>query len=99
MDSKAPGEAEMSMFEDPFDARSLLGRCACGGDHDEAGQPLPEAPHGEEARWTRVVDGAVPRAFFPAAAPRRPFLRPVGAPTALTAVSSVLPIKAAREAF
>jgi nitrate/nitrite transport system substrate-binding protein len=88
----------MSMFRDPFDARSLLKRCACGGDHAPADH-LAAAPAGEEARWNRVVDAAVLRAVFPVDASRRQFLRTVGAATAMAAISSVLPLDAAREAF
>jgi nitrate/nitrite transport system substrate-binding protein len=87
----------MSMFKDPFDARSLLQRCSCGGDHVPADHPT--IPDGEEARWTRVVDAAVLRAVFPADATRRQFLRTVGAATAMAAIASVLPLGAAREAF
>src|SRR4051812_1083786 len=91
----------MSMFEDPFDARTLLGRrCSCGGNHaapDHGG--LTATPAGEEERWNRVVDAAVLRAVFPADASRRQFLKTVGAATAMAAISSVLPIGVAREAF
>ena len=91
------------MFKDPFDPKSLLGRrCGCGGDHpaSEHGRLTAEAvPAGEEARWNRVVDAAVLRALFPVDAQRRLFLKTVGAATAMAAISSVLPLGAAREAF
>ena len=91
------------MFKDPFDPKSLLGRrCGCGGDHpaSEHGRLAAEAvPAGEEARWNRVVDAAVLRALFPVDAQRRLFLKTVGAATAMAAISSVLPLGAAREAF
>jgi len=90
------------MFKDPFDAKSLLGRrCGCGGDHpaSEHGRTAEPVPAGEEARWNRVVDAAVLRAVFPADAQRRLFLKTVGAATAMAAISSVLPLAAAREAF
>ena len=52
------------MLKDPFDPKSRLGRrCGCGGDHpaSEHGRLTAEAvPAGEEARWNRVVDAAVP---------------------------------------
>src|SRR6266852_5413842 len=91
------------MFKDPFDPKSLLGRrCGCGGDHpaSEHGRLTAEAvPAGEEAQWNRVVDAAVLRAVFPIDAQRRLFLKTVGAATAMAAISSVLPLGAAREAF
>ena len=91
------------MFKDPFDPNALLGRrCSCGGDHpaSEHGRLTAEAVSaGEEARWNRVVDAAVLRAVFPVDAQRRLFLKTVGAATAMAAISSVLPLGAAREAF
>ena len=91
------------MFKDPFDPNALLGRrCGCGGDHSESehGRLVAEAvPAGEEARWNRVVDAAVLRGVFPVDAQRRLFLKTVGAATAMAAISSVLPLGAAREAF
>ena len=91
------------MFKDPFDPKSRLGRrCGCGGDHpaSEHGRLTAEAvPAGEEARWNRVVDAAVLRGLFPVDAQRRLFLKTVGAATAMAAISSVLPLGAAREAF
>ena len=93
----------MSIFRDPFDVRARLGRrCSCGGNHaegDHARLTASPAPAGEEERWNRVVDAAVLRAVFPVDAGRRRFLRTVGASTALAAISSVLPLGAAREAF
>src|SRR5580698_7142411 len=91
------------MFKDPFDPSSLLGRgCNRGGNHaqaDHARLTAEAVPAGEEARWNRVVDAAVLRAVFPVDAQRRLFLRTVGAATAMAAISSVLPLGAAREAF
>lgn len=96
------------MFKDPFDPRSLLGRrCRCGGGHAEADHArltaaaVPGAPEvaDQETRWNRVVDAAVLRAVFPADAGRRLFLRTVGRATAMAAISSVLPLGVAREAF
>ena len=91
------------MFKDPFDPQALLGRrCGCGGNHAESEHARLSAdavPAGEEARWDRVVDAAVLRAVFPVDAQRRLFLKTVGAATAMAAISSVLPLGAAREAF
>jgi len=93
----------MSMFKDPFDPKALLAkRCSCGGAHAEADHVRLTAtavPAGEEARLDRVVDAAVLRAVFPVDAQRRLFLKTVGAATAIAAISSVLPLGAAREAF
>ncbi|MBL0900820.1 MAG: ABC transporter substrate-binding protein, partial [Reyranella sp.] len=91
------------MFKDPFDPKTLLGRgCSCGGNHAEADHARLTAaavPAGEEGRWNRIVDAAVLRAVFPVDASRRLFLKTVGASTAMAAISSVLPLAAAREAF
>ena len=91
------------MFQDPFDADSLLARpCPCGGAHRLGDHPRLAAtavPGREEERWNRVVDAAVLRAVFPVDAQRRWFLKTVGMATAMAAVSSVLPLAAAREAF
>src|SRR5215475_12337982 len=92
-----------SMFQDPFDADSLMARpCSCGGAH-RAGEhhrlAATAVPRGEEEGWNRVVDAAVLRAVFPVDGQRRLFLRTVGAATAMAAISSVLPLGAAREAF
>ena len=93
----------MSMFQDPFDAKSLLaGRCPCGGAHTSADHDrlsTQAVPRAEEEQWNRVVDAAVLRAVFPVDAQRRLFLKTVGAATAMAAISSVLPLAAAREAF
>ncbi|MDP1966916.1 MAG: CmpA/NrtA family ABC transporter substrate-binding protein, partial [Reyranella sp.] len=93
----------MSIFKDPFDAKTLLGRrCGCGGNHaaaDHARLTAEVVPAGEEAGWNRVVDAAVLQAVFPVDAQRRLFLKTVGASTALAAISSVFPLAAAREAF
>ena len=91
------------MFQDPFDAKSLLARrCPCGGAHAAADHDRLTAeavPRAEEERWNRVVDAAVLRAVFPVDAQRRLFLKTVGGATAMAALSSVLPLGASREAF
>src|SRR5262245_33493541 len=100
---RSVGGGQMTTFKDPFDPKTLLGkRCGCGGAHAEADHGRLTAtavPAGEEARWNRVVDAAVLRAVFPVDAQRRLFLKTVGAATAMTAISSVLPLGAARDAF
>ncbi|MCA0247581.1 MAG: ABC transporter substrate-binding protein, partial [Proteobacteria bacterium] len=92
------------MFKDPFDPSTLLGKgCSCGGNHAEADHARLTAaavtPAGEEGRWNRVVDAAVLRAVFPVDTQRRQFLKTVGRATAMAAISSVLPLGLAREAF
>jgi len=93
----------MSTFKDPFDPKVfLVQRCSCGGAHAEADHGRLTAtavPADEEARWNRVVDATVLRAVFPVDATRRQFLKTVGAATAMAAISSVLPLGSAREAF
>lgn len=90
----------MSTFDDPFNANRALSRrgCSCGrhssqGEHDQA------ATDQDEARYGRVVEGALMRALFPDDTTRRGFLKAVGASTAIAAVSQFLPIGAATEAF
>jgi len=92
----------MTMFTDPFDAKTLLSRrCACGGNHtpEQHLEATRVAASTEESWWTRVVDAAVLRAVFPHDAQRRLFLRTVGASTAMAAISTVFPLAIAREAF
>jgi hypothetical protein len=90
----------MSVFKDPFDPKALLAkRCSCGGPHVETDHVRLTATVVPEAHWDRVVDAAVLRAVFPVDAQRRLFLKTVGAATAMAAISSVLPLGAAREAF
>src|SRR5262249_2734394 len=96
-------EGGQPMFQDRFDPKSLWARpCPCGGghravDHDQL--TTCAVPVGEEDRWNRVVDAALVRAVFPVDRQRRQFLKTVGAATALAAISSVLPLAKAREAF
>ncbi|MGA0809374.1 MAG: CmpA/NrtA family ABC transporter substrate-binding protein, partial [Burkholderiaceae bacterium] len=52
-----------------------------------------------EQLLSNVVDQAVMRALFPADDMRRNFLRAVGAPTAMAAVASVLPLMSIKDAF
>ncbi|HWX58826.1 CmpA/NrtA family ABC transporter substrate-binding protein [Bradyrhizobium sp.] len=97
----------MSMSDDPFDPDRALSRsgCICGqhrsvSEHERAvpGLRCEEAMSGEK-RYENVVASAVMRAVFPQDAARRAFLKSVGASTALAALSQVLPLKTATEAF
>ncbi|WP_029010528.1 CmpA/NrtA family ABC transporter substrate-binding protein [Azospirillum halopraeferens] len=89
----------MATFDDPFDSSRTLTRrgCSCGRHASQADHDAAAA--GEEARLTRVVEGAVMRALFPNDATRRAFLRAVGTSTAAAAVASVLPLGLVTEAF
>jgi nitrate/nitrite transport system substrate-binding protein len=92
----------MSAFGDPFDPSTTLGHgCTCGRHHDQAAHDAAEraARAGEEAAYSRVVDGAIMRALFPVDADRRRFLKAVGAGTALAALAQFFPLGTAREAF
>jgi nitrate/nitrite transport system substrate-binding protein len=92
----------MSLFSNPFDANIRL-RCSCGqhasdSEHDAAHAGFAGLSD-ELAVQSRVVQQAVMRAVFPQDAMRRRFLKAVGAPTALAALSSLFPLAAATEAF
>jgi nitrate/nitrite transport system substrate-binding protein len=94
----------MAIFDDPYDPTTPLSRrgCSCGRHASEADHQADhqaDALGGEDARLTRVVEGAVLRALFPDDRTRRGFLRAVGASTALAAVSSLFPLAAATEAL
>jgi len=92
----------MSGFKDPFDSNiKLSSACGCGShssqaEHDAAAASLDS---GSEDLQARVVESAVMRALFPQDEMRRRFLRAVGAGTALSAVSTLFPLGAAKEAF
>src|ERR1700678_4751897 len=104
---KAPGNAGMSTFDDPFDSDSPLSLtgCACGQHRSEAehAQATPamrcEPVANEEKRYEGVVASAVMRAMFPKDAARRAFLKSVGASTALAAISQFFPLRTATEVF
>ncbi len=88
----------MATFDDPFNSKYRLRSrgCSCGAhgsqtEHDEA--------LSSDAQSRRVVEGAVMRALFPQDATRRAFLKAVGAPTALAAISQFFPLATATEAF
>ncbi|GLK57719.1 nitrate/nitrite transport system substrate-binding protein [Methylopila capsulata] len=89
----------MTTFDDPFDARYRLRSrgCSCGQHGSEAEHAAAQAS--EDARATRVVEGAVMRALFPHDATRRAFLSAVGAGTAFAAVNALFPLASATEVF
>ena len=100
---RSPAGEPMSTFNDPFASDRRLDRrgCSCGGhgsqaEHERASAAIVDR---EESRYGRVVEGAMMRALFPEDATRRSFLSAVGASTALAALSQILPIGAATEAF
>jgi nitrate/nitrite transport system substrate-binding protein len=90
----------MSAFKNPLDPNVTLGACPCGR-HASAAEHEAHAGTGEgcnddsiDALNRRVVESAVMRALFPRDATRRRFIRAVGAGTALSAISSVVPFGA-----
>jgi nitrate/nitrite transport system substrate-binding protein len=93
----------MSGFDNPFDPDLKLSRgCSCGRHHTQAEHDAlaaADVPAGEEALYGRVVESAVMRALFPRDETRRRFLRAVGSGTALSAISTLFPLGAAKEAF
>ncbi|MDB5558070.1 MAG: transporter nitrate-binding protein, partial [Enterovirga sp.] len=88
----------MSTFDDPFDATRRLRRtgCSCGQHANEAEHATALDP---AAQAGRVVEGALLRALFPQDASRRAFLKAVGAPAALAAISQIFPLGTATDAF
>jgi nitrate/nitrite transport system substrate-binding protein len=85
----------MSLFRDAFDPKVRLTHCGCGR---HASQAEHDAAN-EDALCERVVEQAVVRALFPRDDLRRRFLTAVGAGTALSAISTLFPLGAAKEAF
>jgi len=93
------GRQTVSIFDNPFDAHKPLGRgCSCGAHRSEA-EHAAAMPASEDAMASRVVEQAVMRALFPQDAVRRSFLKTVGAGTALSALHTLFPLGAAKEAF
>jgi len=86
----------MSIFGDPFDPKvRLVSACACGRHGSQAEHAAAEG----EALGNRMVEQAVMRALFPQDEARRRFLSAVGAGTALSVISTLFPLGAAKEAF
>jgi nitrate/nitrite transport system substrate-binding protein len=86
----------MAQFDDPSDAASRLSGCSCGR---HGGQAEHDVAVSEEARYGSIVERGILRALFPDPAGRRAFLKAVGASTALAAISQLLPLGSATEAF
>ncbi|MFZ9102910.1 MAG: ABC transporter substrate-binding protein, partial [Burkholderiaceae bacterium] len=93
----------MSIFSNPFNHKiSLHSRCSCGQHTSEAEHIAAESralAQQEEALTGRVVEQGILRALFPNDELRRRFLKAVGTPTAMAAVSSLFPMAMAKEAF
>ncbi|MFO1028778.1 MAG: CmpA/NrtA family ABC transporter substrate-binding protein [Acetobacteraceae bacterium] len=90
----------MAPFKNPFDRTRRLHRgCPCGQHASQAEHDAVDTPASDEDNYGRVVETAVIRALFPQDAQRRLFLKQVGASTALAAISAILPLGAATEAF
>ena len=94
----------MSGFKNPYDPNiQLTSGCGCGrhstpAEHDAAVE-TDQLASGSDALQARFVESAVMRALFPQDELRRRFLRAVGAGTALSAISTLFPLGAAKEAF
>jgi nitrate/nitrite transport system substrate-binding protein len=90
----------MSIFSNPFDAKTRL-RCQCGQHQSQAEHDAitARASMSEDALTSNVVEQAVMRALFPEDGMRRRFLQAVGAPTAMAAVSTILPLATIKDAF
>ena len=93
----------MSTFDDPFAASRTLSRhgCSCGahGSQAEHDGSARGAVADSDARYARVVEGAVMRALFPQDESRRGFIKAVGVSTAMAAVSQILPLGQITDAF
>jgi len=84
----------------PYDPdRSFSSGCACGGHATQAQHDAEEAKRAEmraadpEALSQDFVEATLVRALFPQDSMRRKFLRAVGSATAMSAISSLLPIQ------
>ncbi len=89
----------MATFDNPFDPRLRLRSrgCSCGAHASQSDHDASVSGGEEQAR--RVVEGAVVRALFPEDATRRAFLKAVGVPAAMAAISQFFPLVTATEAF
>lgn len=93
----------MSIFSNPFNHNiSLRSRCSCGQHTSEVEHIAAESralAQQDDALTGRVVEQGILRALFPNDDLRRRFLKAVGTPTAIAAVSSLFPMAMAKEAF
>jgi nitrate/nitrite transport system substrate-binding protein len=91
----------MAFRDNPYDPEiRLQSGCSCGVhanqiQHDLA-KPAEALAGDQEVLVNGTVESAVMRALFPNDAMRRGFLKTVGAATALAAVSSIFPMRAAQ---
>ena len=73
--------------------RHSLGHCVCGRNHSAPElRALAQGSNGEEKALSAGMDEAIFTGMFPDPAVRRKFLKAVGAGTALTAVSAMIPL-------
>jgi nitrate/nitrite transport system substrate-binding protein len=88
--------SRMSAYQNPFDPELTLGAgCSCGGHASESEHEAALSTDASAERLNhRVIESAVMRALFPRDDMRRRFIRAVGAGTALSAISSVVPFGA-----
>ena len=82
----------------PYDPKRSLGACSCGAhgseaEHNAAGIKAQQArASNPETLSQDFVEAAVVKALFPQETMRRKFLSAVGSATAMSAISSLLPI-------
>jgi len=93
----------MSIFSNPFHHDiNLRTGCACGRHANQEEHLSAEAQATalqDQTLAERVVEQGVMRALFPDDRLRRAFLKAVGKPTAMAAISSLFPMALAKEAF
>jgi nitrate/nitrite transport system substrate-binding protein len=82
----------MSLFSNPFDPNAPMA-CACGAHASRAEHDAATA-RDAEALSAKALETAALRALFPRHAERRNFLRAVGAPAAMAAISTLFPMGA-----
>lgn len=96
----------MTQYFDPYDAdRPLMLKCSCGRDHtvgdhqrelaaEQAAATLRQRSESTDFMdyANQFIEATVVKALFPQDAVRRRFLRAVGKGTAMTAISSVIPL-------
>lgn len=93
------------MFDNPFDAKSILSSsgCSCGRHRSEqehaSALRATEVTDGEDGLYENVVASAVLRAMFPNDVSRRAFLKATGSATAVAAISQFFPLPTATDAF
>lgn len=84
-------------MKQPHPFRHSVGHCACGTSHREDElAALAEGSTAEEKALSASIDSSMFMAMFPEPGFRRKFLKTVGAGTALSALSSLIPLDSLR---